>query len=348
MDRVLADILVRAPALPVTGEPLAVSSPEISVVVPTWRRPELLARCLHALMNQALAPSSFEIIVCDDGPDEDTRRLVRRLAAELAGSGLVLRYIPVTATQGPAGARNAGWRAARGAIVAFTDDDTQADPNWLASGLQAMRGGADAATGRIHVPLPAEPTDYERDAAGLNHAEFATANCFVSRSMLERVGGFDERYTSAWREDSDLQFSILAAGGQVEKAPNAVVVHPVRPAPWGVSLAQQKKSQFDALLYKKHRQRYKAEVAAPPWRYFFIVASLLAAAAGALSGLWVPAAAAFALWLGLTAGFCLHRLRGTSHRPGHVLEMIWTSVLIPPLSLFWRLRGAVKFRVAFL
>jgi len=42
------------------------------------------------------------------------------------------------------------------------------------------------------------------------------------------------------------------------------------------------------------------------------------------------------------------RLRGTSHAPGHIAEMAVTSALIPPLSVFWRLRGAVKFRVLFL
>ena len=50
----------------------------------------------------------------------------------------------------------------------------------------------------------------------------------------------------------------------------------------------------------------------------------------------------------LTAWFCLRRLNDTTRRPAHVLEMVWTSVLIPPLSLYWRLRGALRFRVAFL
>jgi hypothetical protein len=60
------------------------------------------------------------------------------------------------------------------------------------------------------------------------------------------------------------------------------------------------------------------------------------------------ASVAWALWAGLTLRFCARRLRRTSRLPGHVTEMIATSVLIPPLSVAWRLYGAWKFRVLFL
>jgi len=49
----------------------------------------------------------------------------------------------------------------------------------------------------------------------------------------------------------------------------------------------------------------------------------------------------------MTGRFCARRLRGTSRSPGHVAEMVATSALIPPLSVFWRLFGAWKFRVPF-
>ena len=80
------------------------------------------------------------------------------------------------------------------------------------------------------MPLPERPTDYEADASGLARAEFATANVFVKRAALALVNGFDERFTSAWREDSDLQFALLATGGRIVRAPDALVIHPVRPA----------------------------------------------------------------------------------------------------------------------
>src|SRR4051812_1431234 len=133
---------------------------DISVVVPTYRRPHLLQRCLAALLAQDMAPSRYEIIVCDDGPDTETQRLVETTELCTSGRGPHVEYVAVTSTQGPAGARNCGWRRARAPVVAFTDDDTIADRSWLTEGWRAMKPGISAAAGRIEVPLPAAPTDY--------------------------------------------------------------------------------------------------------------------------------------------------------------------------------------------
>jgi GT2 family glycosyltransferase len=283
----------------------------VSVVVPTCGRPEFLRRCVAALEEQTLAPDAFEIIVVDD----------------------------TASRRGPAAARNIGWRRAQAPVVAFTDDDTVPDRHWLEEGLRALRPGVDALAGRIVMPISATPTDYERNEQGLEHAEFVTANCFVRRSVLERLGGFDETFRMPWREDADLQFRLLEAGCTIAAALTALVVHPVRPAPWGVSLRQQRKVMFDALLFRKHRALYRSHIrGVPRWDYYAIVACLLAAP------LWHPA---LVLWLVLTVRLCLQRLRGTSKAPSHVAEMVVTSILIPPLSVFWRLVGALRFRVAF-
>ncbi|HEX7250646.1 MAG TPA: glycosyltransferase family 2 protein, partial [Burkholderiales bacterium] len=104
--------------------------PDVSVVVPTCGRPQLLERCLAALHRQTLAAERYEIVVVED-----------------------------TTRSGPATARNRGWRAARAAVIAFTDDDTIPGPDWLAEGLRAIEAGADAATGTVAMPLPRVPTD---------------------------------------------------------------------------------------------------------------------------------------------------------------------------------------------
>jgi GT2 family glycosyltransferase len=322
---------------------------DVSVIVPTYRRPALLAACLGALCEQDFPPCRYEIVVCDDGPDDATRACVERLAEAHCARGPAVRYVPVTGTQGPAGARNAGWQAARAPLIAFTDDDTLPDPHWLSAGVAALAQGAAAAAGAIVVPLSAAPTDYEADASGLERAEFATANAFVARSILVTTGGFDERFTSAWREDSDLQFTLLRAGGEIVRAPDAVVVHPVRPARWGVSIAQQKKSQFDALLYRKHPELFRTRIrATPPLLYYAIACAALTALGGALAGDAATALTALTGWLALTGYFCAIRLRGRDRSWRHIAEMAWTSIPIPFLSIFWRLYGAVRFRVVFL
>jgi glycosyltransferase involved in cell wall biosynthesis len=320
-------------------------TPRVSVVVPTYRRADFLDRCLTALVAQDFDPAEYEIVVADDAAGDDTRRQVEAWAAR---SAVAIRYIPVTGRHGPAAARNAGWRAARAEIIAFTDDDCVPDPRWLKAGIAALAPGVAALWGRMRVPLPDRPTDYERNEAGLERAGFVTANCFCRRRALEDVGGFDERFTMAWREDSDLHFTLVEKGYAVEPAPAALVVHPVRPARWGVSVSQQRKAVFNALLYKKHPALYRQNIQSrPPLLYYAIALALAAAVVGAALGAWSVAVAGVGVWLVLTAVFCARRLRGTSRAPRHVAEMIATSAVIPLLSIGWRLRGALRYRVPF-
>jgi len=319
----------------------------VSVVVPTCRRPELLARSMRALLAQDFPAESYEIIVCDDAASDRTRRQVESLDAG-AGQGPRVSYLAAKHTRGPAAARNLGWRHARGAIIAFTDDDTIAATDWLAQGVLALRPGVQAAAGRTDMPIPDVPTDYERDAAGLTRAEFITANCFVRREALEEVGGFDARYTMAWREDSDLFFALLERGMEVVRAPSARVLHPVRPAPFAAGLRMQKKVMFDVLLYRKYPRLYRARVRrGPPWFYLAVSASLATALAAALAGQRVVAAALGGVWLVLTVYFFARRLHGVSHAAGHVAELALTSAAIPVLSIAWRLVGVARYGARF-
>ena len=322
--------------------------PTVSVVIPTLGRPEVLSSCLGALLKSEGHEADLEIVVVDDGPSSQTCAAVQLWVEPFLARGIALRYEANQGRRGPAAARNRGWKAARGNLIAFTDDDTQPQPDWLREGLRAFREGVDAAWGRIVMPIPANPTDYERDANALERAGFVTANCFCRRSVLEQLGGFDEQFRLAWREDTDFYFRLLKSGARVVHVPSAVVLHPVRPAPWGASIRQQRKVVFDALLYKKHPRLYRSRIrASPRWDYYLVVASLLLAAWAHLAQHPLLAAGAGAVWLVLTARFCAKRLAATSKAPRHVAEMVLTSSLIPPLAVFWRMYGAIKFRTFF-
>lgn len=321
----------------------------VSVVVPTYKRIALLERCLNALLAQHLSPTEYEIIVADDAAATETAELVGWLARQAPACGPTLRYLAVTGAHGPAAARNIGWRAARGAIIAFTDDDCVPDADWLCEGLAAMSEGVAGASGRLIAPHATRPTDYERNAARLADAEFVTANCFYRRDALAAVNGFDERFPAAWREDSDLAFTLLERGHRLVLAPNARVTHPIRPAPWGVSLGQQRHSMYNALLYRKHPQLYRERIQSmPPMRYYASIAALLFGLTAILARRPRRSLLGFGIWGSLTAQFCLRRLRGASSSPSHVAEMIVTSTLIPPVCVFWRIVGAVRYRVVFL
>lgn len=349
----------------------------VSVVVPTYKRTALLNRCLSALVFQEFPGGEAEIIVADDGPSLDSQRIVESWARR---SRFPVRYVPVLGPHGPAAARNEGWRRAEGRIIAFTDDDCIPDRRWLEQGVAAFRPGVLAVTGRTLVPIPFLPTDYERNAANMEHSDFITANCFCLREALQAVNGFDPRFTAAWREDSDLYYSLLSldrstisatapievggvagqtalksipiptrsVGPPVAVAPHAIVIHPVRPAPWGVSLKQQRNNLFEALLYKKHPRRYRMNVRRrPPLFYYSIVVSLACALMSAALD-WSPGfAVGAAAWTSLTLLFATERLNGTARSWRHITEMLVTSALIPPVALYWRLRGALRFRVPF-
>ncbi|HYX49418.1 MAG TPA: glycosyltransferase, partial [Ktedonobacteraceae bacterium] len=221
----------------------------VSVVVPTFKRPMLLDRCLEALLAQDFVAVDYEVIIVDDAASDQTRCQVEQYAKRAGMEGYSIRYFAVSESHGPAAARNLGLYAAYGEIIAFTDDDCIPSPGWLKAGVKALTNDAVAVAGRIIVPLPPTPTDYEYNASYLAHSEFVTANCFIRRDALIRIGGFDERFTAAWREDSDLIFTLQELGARCIAAQEAVVIHPVRSAKWGISIYQQRKSIFNALLY---------------------------------------------------------------------------------------------------
>ncbi len=325
-------------------------TPRITVVIPTHKRPQLLLRCLTAVLTQRFDADAFEVIVVDDGHDDATQHLVDSLknGIPLAAE---LRYLRPPTGHGPAVARNVGWRAARGALIAFTDDDAVPARDWLAQGERAMEIHGDwvAMCGRVSVPLRGEATDHARRLADRAKAEFLTANAFVRHWALQRVNGFDERFERPWREDSDLQFRLMAEVGHVGRSARAEVLHPVHSTKWGLSLEQQRNTFYDALLYKKHPRLYRERIRrVPPWNHYLVVSLAFAALMLIFASHVEMAAVCMALMLALVLHLAFERLRDTSHSLPHVLEMLATSALIPFLAVYWRLRGAIHFRVLFL
>jgi GT2 family glycosyltransferase len=320
--------------------------PSISVVIPTHGRPELLRRCLGAVLAQAYPPERLNIVVVEDGGPGGAEPVVAELLRRHPDARL--HYLAVE-QGGPGAARNAGLRQATGDVIAFTDDDTIPHERWLLEGTKVLLEGADAVSGRTVVPLPACPTDAEANVQGLERATFPTCNVLVWRPWLERVGGFDPRFRRAYREDSDLEFGLLEAGARIARASEAVVVHPPRPEPPFASLRQQRNQFYDALLYRKHPQRFRATIRKrPPVAYYAISLGQLGAAVALAARRPRLAALLSAFWAILVGWFFVQRTRGRSHAPAHLAELAATSVLIPPLAVYWRLRGAWAFRVPFL
>lgn len=317
----------------------------VSVVIPTYQRPDLLFKCIGALREQTLPLANFEIIIVSDGPDPVTEQALIHWTDLPAN----LHFSPLPKKGGPAAARNHGWQQARAELIAFTDDDTLPTPEWLIGYLEAWKGETFAAfTGKVIVPLPHYPTDFAQNTAGLETAEFVTANCACTKAALKQVDGFDERFTMAWREDSDLHFKILKANIKLCKIEKAAIIHPVREAHWGVSIGEQKKTLFNALLYRKYPVLYEQQIQAkPPFTYYLMVVSLLVASGSLIMMNTTIALVALAIWLLLVLQFTLRRLANTSHTASHVCEMIYTSAIIPFASIYWHFYGLIKYKVWF-
>jgi glycosyltransferase involved in cell wall biosynthesis len=320
---------------------------KISVVIPTYSRPELLVSCLRALAAQTIDKGLFEVIVVSDGPDPET---VRALRPWLRQNIFELNYLSTPVKKGPAAARNLGWLSARSALIAFTDDDCLPDRRWLETFADHYSGQALCAySGHTSVPLPAEPTDFDLNTAGLEQAEFITANCACTKEALFRTGGFDERFKLAWREDSDLHFKLLTHCIPVIKVPEAKVTHPVRAVRWGVSIREQKKASYEALLFSKYPDLYKTRIAGKSlWNYYLINLLWLVLIGSLIFREYKVAEFSAIMLVALWLMFAVERLRNTRKSMKHVLEMLATSVIIPTLSVYWRLYGAVKYRVIFI
>jgi histidinol-phosphate phosphatase family protein len=304
------------------------------VVVPTMGRPSLAA--LLSALAAAHGPRPRAVILVDDRRDA---------AGPLPGVPATARVVRGRGA-GPAAARNAGWRAASAEWVAFLDDDVLPTHDWrlrLAGDLAGLGDRVAASQGRVVVPLPAgrRPTDHERLVAGLEHARWATADMAYRRRALEALGGFDERFPRAYREDTDLGLRLVAAGGRVVTGARTVV-HPVPPGRRWESLARQSGNADDALLLVEHGLGWRRRAGAGGGRrplHIAITAAGLVAPAALLAGRRRLAAAAGAAWLLGSAELAETRIRRGPLVREEVATMLLTSLAIPPLATAHWLRG---------
>ncbi|MFL6152082.1 MAG: glycosyltransferase family 2 protein, partial [Ornithinibacter sp.] len=240
------------------------SAPRYEVVVPTAGRDSLSA--LLPALAAGDGPLPDRVLLVDDRPDKSAPLAPPRHLGPLAGRIAVL---PGPA-RGPAAARNVGWRAARADWVAFLDDDVIPAPGWraaLAADLAELGAGVAASQGRVRVPLPRDrpPTDWERNVGGLAEARWATADMAYRREALAAVGGFDERFPRAYREDSDLALRVLAAGYELRTG-RRCVLHPVGQAPAAVSLHKQAGNADDVLMRALHGRDWRSRAGVPAGR----------------------------------------------------------------------------------
>lgn len=206
-------------------------APRISIVIPTYNRPEQLAVCLQACARLDYPRDRFEVIVVDDGGVEPLDRIVARF------HGVLTLKLVQQENTGPAAARNRGASEAAGEFLVFTDDDCAPAADWLNALVRHCVAFPDCVVGGrtvnalTHNPYSAASqllisylfSFY--NASPHNARFFPSSNLAFPIKQFRAVGGFDVTYPRAAAEDRELCDRWLHLGHRMIYDAEAVVYH---------------------------------------------------------------------------------------------------------------------------
>jgi cellulose synthase/poly-beta-1,6-N-acetylglucosamine synthase-like glycosyltransferase len=200
-----------------------------TVVIPAYRRPDMLRKAVTSVLAQNYPAGEYEVIVVDSSPDEANLRLVREM---IPSAPCALRCERKKA-EGPGPSRNLGAKLARGRVLAFLDSDCQASPDWLRGGLAAFEDGVGLVQGQT-VPEPGVPYGVFNSYIEVREENFLyeTANIFYLKQAFEQAGGFQRDLTPnapkpMGGEDVELAWTVKRAGWKSRFAPEALAMHEV-------------------------------------------------------------------------------------------------------------------------
>jgi glycosyltransferase involved in cell wall biosynthesis len=316
---------------------------EFSVVIPVRDAAPWLPELWQAVTRLDPPDGDYEVVFVDDGSvDGGYEYLVAQVAAD-HGRCRVIRG----PGRGPAGARNLGIAAASGRFIAFADADTVPQRDWLRAASAALTAStAQALEGAVLPWTGSEPDQLVRRVSNEDGGRYMTANMVYARTLLDRLGGFDERFgLPHYLEDADLAFRAKDLGVVIPFVREARVRHRDRPMPARELLRDQAKLQWIPLLASKHPSRYRTELRTKvetlrPGDVDLFVALLLMITSARRSRLGAVAA-------GVSLGLALRRVLATAQirRVKHH-RALWlgASLLAPFLRLVNLARGWARYK----
>jgi glycosyltransferase involved in cell wall biosynthesis len=314
--------------------------PFVSVIVPTYNRASLLKRLLESLREQTYPADKFEVLIVDDGSTDETPQVVEEFARS---APFAVRYFRQP-RKGPAAARNLGIQYSKGEIIAFADHDVTVIKEWIARAIRYFKElKVDGVEGRTEPH--GEDTPFSHRNYNLNGGLYLTCNMFYTKTILQKVGGFDERFfPPPYREDTDLAWRVLDAGGRIVFAPDVVAFHPYFPKRPLEALKSYAVFQYDYLLYFKHPKRFRDAGWFPKLHHHLFHCTLGVITLAALVAKSYPIAAVSGILLLIRTFRSTKRtLNGYRADAFYIAEAFLYCLLAPFVHLWWRLYGYLRF-----
>ncbi len=171
------------------------SPPFVSVIVALYNEEENLELCTQALFRQSYPADRFEIILVDDGSEDDSPRICREIVARRGDRLPAIRHLPIEHA-GLSVGRNSGIAASRGDLIAFIDADATADERWVEAIVEAFEDESVAVIGGRIDPLNAE-SRLAHFFAAIHYDRSAVIGCNMAYrpEVFRRVGGFCPVFT---------------------------------------------------------------------------------------------------------------------------------------------------------
>ena len=213
-------------------------NPHVSIIIPVWNHWRYTYRCLDSILKNT-DEVSYEVIVVDNGSTDETTEVLKKIEN--------LRILRHETNLGYVKACNEGAGMARGAYLLFLNNDTEPQARWLENLLAAA--DMDSLIGAVGAKL-VYPDGKLQEAGGMIFSDgrgwnfgngddpekeiynqicevdYCSGACLlVRRSLFNALGGFDERYSPAYYEETDLCFALRKKGYKVVYNPKAAVIH---------------------------------------------------------------------------------------------------------------------------
>lgn len=236
--------------------------PKVSIVIPVFNRSPVIGPCIDSVLASDYPSDRLEVVVVDNGSTDGTLDILKNYQPRIV--------LTEEARRGPAAARNAGCRLARGEVVAFTDSDCVVAPDWLTRLMEGLADSEATAVGGRILAFPdgnnvehfGERIHDHRKALTYFEPPYAiTMNLALPLSVLRDLGGFNEALARC--SDVEFGYRLGRAGHRFTYAHEAVIFHRNQSSLFGLISEGFTHGYHGATLSKLERQRVRAGLVDP-------------------------------------------------------------------------------------